>query len=155
MVSAPEVSVHVNVYQLEAGPMIRFLMPPVIILAIWAIDFFLHDFGRFTKYAITAAAAVQVVSIATLLHLASSGLTGLSMYPFTAFSAIIPTQVVGVGAWLLLGLSALFLIDCGLQLTKREAKPQAQQQQLIPQAAVPAMAAPVSPQPKEQSAPWL
>lgn len=132
MLSAPEVSAHVNIYQLDVGPILRFVIAPIIVAVIWAVDFFVRDFGRFTKFAITAAAAIQLVSITLLLHVLSLRLTMFSMYPYTAITEAVPTQALSVGAWLVLGISVLFLIDCGLQLTKKETKSQQPKTPIMP-----------------------
>jgi len=113
--------VHMSVYQMGIGAILQFAAAPVIVAIIWAIDFFMRDFGKFAKFAITAAAAVQVVSICLLLHIAAGYAAGyVSIYSPDE----IPPQMLGIGAWLLLAVSGLFLVSCGLQLTKKQRKAQ-------------------------------
>ena len=126
MASAPWMRLHISVYQLSMASVMRFVLAPLTIAAIWAFDRFMQDFARYTKAVLTAAAAVQVVSLCMLLYSASTSLTH-EVFAVYANADAIP-QSLGVGAWLLLALSAWYLIDCGLQLTKGKAKAPAKEE---------------------------
>jgi len=120
MATAPWIGLNISVYQLSFSGVLRFVLAPLTIAAVWLFDRFMQDFSRYTKMVFTIAAAVQVVSLCMLLYSASSTLTQ-EVFAIYSNAHAIP-QSLGVGAWLLLALSAWFLIDCGLQLTKGKAK---------------------------------
>ena len=121
MATATWVGLNISVYQLSFSAVLRFILAPLTIAAVWLFDRFMQDFSRYTKMVLTVAAAVQVISLCMLLYSASHALTQ-EVQLIYANAAVIP-QNLGVGAWLLLALSAWFLIDCGLQLlTKSKAK---------------------------------
>jgi len=113
-------NIHVNAYQLPFGSVMRFVLAPLTIVAIWAFDRFMRDFARYTKFVLTAAAAVQVISLCLLLFPAGTRLTEEMLAFYSNAHSV--SQSLGLGAWLMLGLSAVYLIDCGLQLTKGKAK---------------------------------
>ncbi|MCL2195091.1 MAG: hypothetical protein FWB76_03980 [Oscillospiraceae bacterium] len=120
MATASWLGMNISVYQLSFSAVLRFVLAPLTIAAIWAFDRFMQDFSRYTKTVLTVAAAVQVVSLCMLLYSASNALTHQITTIYTNAAAI--PQSLGVGAWLMLALSAWFLIDCGLQLTRGKAK---------------------------------
>lgn len=120
MATAPWLGMNISVYQLSFSAVLRFVLAPLTIAAIWLFDRFMLDFARYTKAVLTIAAAVQVVSLCMLLYSASHALTQQIFTVYSNANAI--PQNLGVGAWLLLALSAWFLVDCGLQLTKGKAK---------------------------------
>jgi len=120
MATAPWLGLNISVYQLSFSAVLRFVLAPLTIAAIWLFDRFMQDFSRYTKVVLTIAAAVQVVSLCMLLYSASNALT---QEIFTIYSnAPVIRQSLGLGAWLMLALSAAFLVDCGLQLTRGKAK---------------------------------
>jgi|GEM_PF-2387567 len=111
--------VHVSVYQLSFDAVLRFVLAPLTIAAVWAFDRFMQDFARYTKLVLTIAAAVQMISLCMLLFSASTALNNEVAVYYANASAV--PQNLGVGAVLMLAVSFCFLVDCGLQLTKGKA----------------------------------
>jgi len=111
-VSAPEASVRINVYQLPGGTLLRFLLSPIILAAIWALRRWMPDFNRFAGFAFAGAAVVQIISICMLISLADRQLSTLIAQ--SGMSAV--PQRLGIGFFLLLAAAVLFFLDCGLQL---------------------------------------
>jgi len=121
MAVAPWLSLRVNVYQLPGSAMMRFLLAPITIAVIWALNRLVPNFSRYGNFAFAGAAVMQVITLSMLLYVASQSLTEQVLTRLESNAEAIP-QSLGVGAWLLLGLSACFLVYCGLQLTKKTTK---------------------------------
>jgi len=113
-------SLWVNVYQLPAAALLLFLSFPAMWVLIWALDRWLSNFEHFTKYVATGAAVLQVASLWFLATIASQAITQ-AVEAMHINADTIP-QRLGAGFFLLLGVSVLFLIDCGLQLVKPRRK---------------------------------
>ena len=114
MVSAPGALLRMSVYQLPAGALLLFLLLPATLAVIWALDRWQRDFARFTKFVLTGAAVLQIFTLSVLLRVAGEMLeeTIIAMQMTPEFVR----QSLGAGFFLLLGLSALLFVVCGLQL---------------------------------------
>jgi len=120
MVSAPGVFLRVNAYQLPFGSLLLFLLLPITLMVIWGLNRWHREFARFSVYVLTGAAVLQIFTLSMLLRVAGDtleeSLIAMQFDPNTV------SQNVGVGIILLLGVSALLFVACGLQLINSKAK---------------------------------
>jgi len=112
MASVPEYMLRVNVYQLTLGATLCFLIFPVILVSVWALDSRLQGFERFTNFLLVGGAAVQIVSLCMMLFAAGQTLD-VRIGALGSDASVIP-QRLGVGFILLLGLSIALLIGYGI-----------------------------------------